>query len=178
MGQKTRRLRDKCECVVASNFWFHLITWVKPPPYRFLYVNHAARAWQSYDLPGEGINLRITYILFFTTQGHGGPPRMSDQLNAGATSETAQTWKTINTKHTLSQTNKANVEWWLRRPNDIRGPLGPKVSWHLSYRRGTPRKNLIQETCPDRESNSCPLRDRRSCYHLFHSGGQPLTSLR
>ena len=26
------------------------------------------------------------------------------------------------------------MEWWLRRPNDIRGPWGPKISWHLSYR--------------------------------------------
>ena len=49
---------------------------------------------------------------------------MSDQLNAGVTSETAQTWKTIHTKHTLSQTNKANMEWWWRRPNYIRGPWG------------------------------------------------------
>ena len=78
---------------------------------------------------------------FLTTQGHGGPPRMSDQPNAEATSETAQTWKTIHIKHTLSYPNKANMEWWLRRPNDIRGPWGPKVSWNLSYRRGkTPKK--------------------------------------
>ena len=78
---------------------------------------------------------------FLTTQGHGEPPRMSDQPNAGATSETAQTWKTIHTKHTLSHPNKANMEWWWRRPNDIRGPWGPKVSWHLSYRWGkTPKK--------------------------------------
>ena len=35
-----------------------------------------------------------------------------------------------------------------------------------------PRKNLSQETCPDRGSISEPLRDRRACYHLFHSGGQ------
>ena len=34
---------------------------------------------------------------------------MSDQLNAGATSETAQTGKTIHTKHTLSHPNKANM---------------------------------------------------------------------
>ena len=35
-----------------------------------------------------------------------------------------------------------------------------------------PRKNLIQETCPDRGSNPGPLRDRRSCYRrLAHSGG-------
>ena len=34
-----------------------------------------------------------------------------------------------------------------------------------------PRKNLIQETCPDRGSNPGPLRDKRACYHLLHSGG-------
>ena len=31
-----------------------------------------------------------------------------------------------------------------------------------------PRKNLTQETCPDRESNPGPMRDRRACYHLVH----------
>ena len=78
---------------------------------------------------------------FLTTHGHGGPPRMSDQPYAGATSETAQTWKTIHTTHTLSHSNKANMEWWLRRPNDIRGPWGSKVSWHLFYRwEKTPKK--------------------------------------
>ena len=66
---------------------------------------------------------------------------MIDQPNAGVTSETSQTWKTIHTKHTLSHPNKANMEWWWRRPNDIRGPWGPKVAWHLSYRWGkTPEK--------------------------------------
>ena len=54
-------------------------------------VTHAVRALQSHDLSGEGIKLWITNRLFLTTQGHGGPPRMSDQPNAGATSETAQT---------------------------------------------------------------------------------------
>ena len=34
-----------------------------------------------------------------------------------------------------------------------------------------PRKNLTQETCPDRGSNPGPLRDRRACYRLAHSGG-------
>ena len=34
-----------------------------------------------------------------------------------------------------------------------------------------PRKNLTQETCPDRVSNPGPLRDKRACYHLLHSGG-------
>ena len=27
------------------------------------------------------------------------------------------------------------------------------------------RKNLTQETCPDRESNPGPLRGKRACYH-------------
>ena len=30
------------------------------------------------------------------------------------------------------------------------------------------RKNLTQETCPDRGSNPGPLRDRHACYRLFH----------
>ena len=34
-----------------------------------------------------------------------------------------------------------------------------------------PRKNLTQETCPDRESNPGPLRDRSAWYRLAHSGG-------
>ena len=32
-------------------------------------------------------------------------------------------------------------------------------------------KNLTQATYPDRGSNPCPLRDKRACYHLLHSGG-------
>ena len=95
---------------------------------------------------------------FLTTQGHGGPPRMSDQPNAGATSETVQTGKTIHTKHTLSHPNKANMEWWLRQPNDIRGPCGPKVSWRLSYRWGkTPKKTSPRRPVPtgDRTRARC-----------------------
>ena len=37
-----------------------------------------------------------------------------------------------------------------------------------------PRKNLTQETCPDRESNPSPLRDRRACQ--THSGGLKVRS--
>ena len=44
-----------------------------------------------------------------------------------------------------------------------RGPWGPKVSWHLSYRWGKTPKNLTQETCPNRGSNPGPLHDRRAC---------------
>ena len=34
-----------------------------------------------------------------------------------------------------------------------------------------PRKNLTQETCPNRGSNLGPLRNKHACYHLLHSGG-------
>ena len=33
------------------------------------------------------------------------------------------------------------------------------------------RKNPTHETCPDQGSNTGPLRDRRACYRLAHSGG-------
>ena len=35
-----------------------------------------------------------------------------------------------------------------------------------------PRKNVTQETCPDRGSNPGPLRDKRAFYHSLHSGGR------
>ena len=98
---------------------------------------------------------------------------MSDQPDAGATSETAQIWKTIHIKHTLSHPNKANMEWWLRRPNDIRRSWeGLKFPDICLTGKEKPRKNLTQETCPDRGSNPGPLRDKRACYHLLHSGGR------
>ena len=37
-----------------------------------------------------------------------------------------------------------------------------------------PRKNFTQETCPVRGTNPGPLRDKRACYHLLHSGGPKL----
>ena len=36
------------------------------------------------------------------------------------------------------------------------------------------RKNLTQETCPDRGPNPGPLRDSLACYRLSHSGGLDL----
>ena len=40
-----------------------------------------------------------------------------------------------------------------------------------------PRKNLSQETCPDRGSIPGPLRDRRACYRLAHSEFQRVKAL-
>ena len=51
-------------------------------------MTHATRALQIHDLSGEGINTESHTYFFFTTQGRGGPPRMRDQVNARAISET------------------------------------------------------------------------------------------
>ena len=48
--------------------------------------------------------------------------------------------------------------------------VGLKLPYNLTGEE-KPRKNLTQETCPDRESNPGPLRDKRACYPLLHSGG-------
>ena len=52
------------------------------------------------------------------------PPWKRDQLNAGATSETIRTWKTIHTIHTRIHIKKANMKGWLWRLNYIHGPCG------------------------------------------------------
>ena len=91
-------------------------------------------------------------------------------LNAGTTTETEWTWKTIHIIHSLILTKRI-WEVWLWWPSDIRRPCGPLAFWHLSYRWGKTPKNLTQETCPDRGSNPSLLRDRRACYRLLHSGG-------
>ena len=40
-----------------------------------------------------------------------------------------------------------------------------------------PRNNLTHVTCPDRGKNPGPLRDKRACYRLFHSGGEEVLQL-
>ena len=70
-----------------------------------------------------------------------------------------------------------NDDGWQWRPNDIRGPWGPKASWHLSNRWGKTPKNLTQEICPKRGSNLRQLRDKCACYHLLHSGGLLLRNI-
>ena len=100
---------------------------------------------------------------------------MRDQLNAGATSETAQTWKTIHTRHTHSFIPTRRI-WW----NDYYGSqmiFGDRVGLKfpdiclIGEQKKKTRKNLTQETCLDQGSNPGPLRDRRACYRLFHNGG-------
>ena len=65
-------------------------------------VIHASRALENHDLPVEGIYFG-SHTYFFDHTRTRGPPRMSDQLNAKATSETTRTLKTIHTIHSLEK---------------------------------------------------------------------------
>ncbi|PSN56782.1 hypothetical protein C0J52_02666 [Blattella germanica] len=49
------------------------------------------------------------YIHTLTTQGHGGPLWISDQLNARATSETTRTYRQRHHSQPHSYLNKANM---------------------------------------------------------------------
>ena len=89
-------------------------------------MTHATRALQSHDLSGEKLTLDHIQT-FLTTQGHGGPPQISDQLNAGATSEKTQTWKTIHTIHAPIHSNKANIKGWYDGQMTIGNLVGLKV---------------------------------------------------
>ena len=111
---------------------------------------------------------------FLTRQGHGGPPRMSDKLNAVTTFKTTRTLK----KHTPF----TNIFILRRRiwKHDYVGQMifgdlvGLKVPYICLTGGKTPKKPH-PGTCPDRGSNPGPLRDKRACYRLFRrgfSGGQ------
>ena len=70
-----------------------------------------------------------------------------------------------------SQVIAARNEWWWMKmmAKMIFGDLGClKLPDICLTGEEKPRKNLTQETRPDRGSNPGPLRDKRACYHLLH----------
>ena len=126
------------------------------------------------SLSGEGINLWIIYILFLTTQGHGGPPGWGSSSMPGPPLRQH--------KHERRYTPGTHSVMPTRRiwNDDYGGQMifGDLVSLKfltfVLQERGKPRETLIQETCHDRGSNSGPQRDGRECYRLFHIGGLTL----
>ena len=129
-------------------------------------MTHAAWALQSQTCR-EG-ELALDHIhTFVATQGLGGPCRMRNQLNAGATSEATRTCKMIHTIQARIHSNKVSMKGWLSWQNDIQRPCSPEVSRLLSNRWGkTLKKPHLGNLC--RRSNPGPLRDRRECHHLLH----------
>ena len=133
-------------------------------------MTHGTRALQSHDLSGEGSKLWITYILFWPHKDMEGlpgwvispmpwpPPRYHKHER----------------QYTPS-THSIPTRWIWNDDYDgqmIFGDLGglkfPDICLTGEEK---PRKNLTQETCPNRGSNLGPLRDKHTCYHFLHSGG-------
>ena len=134
-------------------------------------MTHATRALQSHDLSGEVIKLWITYILFWPHKDveglpgwvispmPGPPPRQHKHERQ----YTPSTHSVIPTRRIWNDGDDGQM---------IFGELGGlKFSDICLTGEEKPRKNLTQETCPDRGSNPGLLRDKRACYHLLHSGG-------
>ncbi|PSN37502.1 hypothetical protein C0J52_26535 [Blattella germanica] len=97
------------------------------------------------------------------------PPWISDQLNARATSETTRTYRQRHHSHPHSYQQGEFDE------DDHDGQMMSGDSLGLKFPdiclmgEEKPQKNLTQETCPDRESNPGPLRERRIRYPLLHN---------
>ena len=110
-------------------------TWLKPPgPYR-------ATTCQERELNSG------SYFFDHTRTWRASPDEGSVQCRAHLRDNS--NIKEIYISHAPNHSNKANMKGWLWRPNDIRGPYGPKASWHLSYRWGKiPKKNSSGKPAP------------------------------
>ena len=92
-------------------------TWLTPPG------SYRATTCRERELTLDHIHTSLT------TQGHGGPPRMSDQLNAGSTTKTTRTLKTIHIMHWLIHSNKGIMitmimiaKWYSGNHGDLKLP--------------------------------------------------------
>ena len=159
--EEQAKLYLKAEFILNEKFWSHYLslaspfTWPTPPgPYRATICRGRKKLWITYFFwPHKDMEGLPGWVI---SPMPGPPPRQHKHERQ----DTRSTHSVIPTRRIWND----DLLWpW--------GPWGPKVSWHLSDRWRKPRKNLTQETCPDRGSNPGPLRDKRVCYHLLHSGG-------
>ena len=120
---------------------------------------------------GKGIKLWITYILFWPHKDMEGLPGWVISPKPGPPPRqhkherqyTPSTHSVIPTRRIWN--DDYNGQMILR---NLGGLKFPNICLTGEEK---PRKNLTQETCPDRGSNPGPLRDKRAFYHLLHSGG-------
>ena len=143
----------------------------------FLYVTHATRALQSHDVSREGINLWITYMLFWPHKDMEGLPLWGIRSMTGPPPRQHKHERRYTPDtHSVIRTRRL-------RNDDYGGQMIFRDLWGLKFpdicltSEEKPRKNLTQETCPDRGSNPGPLCDRRAYYRLFHSRRQNFKSI-
>ena len=135
-------------------------------------MTHAARALQSHALLEEGINLWITYILFWPHKDMEGLPRWgiismpgpSPRQHKHERRYTPGTHSFIPTRRIWNDDYGGELIF-----GDFVSLKFPDIS--LTGEEEPQKGNLTQESSSNWGSNPGPLRDRCTCYHLFHSGG-------
>ena len=134
-------------------------------------MTHAARALQSHDLSGEGIKLWITYIHFW-------PHKDMEDLPGWVISpmpEPPPRQRKHERQYTPSTHSAIPTRLIWNDDDDgqmILGDLGglkfPEICLTGEEK---PRKKPHPGNLSRPGSNPGPLRDKRTCYYLLHSGG-------
>ena len=129
------------------------------------------RALQSHDLSGERINSRShTYFYDHTRTWRASLDEGSAQYRSHFQDNTDMK---DDTQWFMNQFNLTRRIW----KDDCDGQMifgdlvGLKLPDICLTGEEKSRKNLTQETFPDRGPNPVPLRDRCACYRQSHSGG-------
>ena len=86
-------------------------------------MTHISRALQRHDLSGEGISYGSYTYFFKHTRTWKASRNDCDQLNAGTTSETTLTLKTIHIIHSHIHSNKAEMRRMIKMTKMIFGDL-------------------------------------------------------
>ena len=134
------------------------------------YVTHAAQDLQRHDLSGEGSKLWITYILFWPHKDMEGLPGwvISPLPGPPPRQHKHERQYTPSTQSVIPTRRIWNDDYdGLMTFGDLVGLKFPDICLTGEEKS---RKNFTQETFPARGSNPGPLRDKRACYHLLHSG--------
>ena len=132
-------------------------TWPTPPgPYR------------ATTCRGRGLNYGSqTYFLDHTRTRRASPDELS-ALCRGHLRDSTNMKDTTHQAHTQSS-QQGEYGMMITMAKWYSGTIGgPKVSRHLSFRWG----KIPKKPRPGNLSRPGPLRDKRACYHLLHSGGQ------
>ena len=134
-------------------------------------MTHVVRALQTHDLSGEGINFGSQIYFFDHTRTWRASPDQGSAQCLGHLWDNTGMKDDTHHLHTHSF-EKGEYEWIIMTAKWYSG-----TSWAKSFLTFIlqVRKNLTQETCPDRGSNPGPLRERRACYRLPQGGGHRQT---
>ena len=163
-----RKTRDKHRRYswILQKYLFHLLsqfnlsliatfTWLTPPGF------YRATTCRERELTLDHIHT----LFYHTRTWRASPDEWSVQCRDHLRDNTNMKVETQHHAHIHS--NKAKLKGWLWRPNDIRGPCGPKASGHLSYRWEKTQKKPHPGNLSRPGIEPGPV----SCCRPSHSGG-------